>query len=84
MKKQSVKYAIIANEVIFGTLNQLVEHLYNTKEEAQAKIDDFAKNYMVALRQIRPTKKYTLNKEKNIIYEDGNTAVYFDILTYLV
>lgn len=86
------KYAIIINEVKFGTVSQFSNKLFDTEKAAQSEIDNLIKEYVNALQKLRPQDKYKYEKIKRVlfetefyhneIFENGKLAFYIDILPF--
>lgn len=86
------KYGIIVNELKFGTINQPTQKLFNREEQAQEQVEQFAKDYITAMKNIYTQNKYIYEKKQNTlkntiyynnkIFENGKLAFYFDILPF--
>ena len=86
------KYGIIVNELKFGTIDQPTNKLFDTEEQAQTQVEQFAKDYITALTKLCPQKHYNYEKKRNMlvntiyynneIFENGKLAFYFDILPF--
>lgn len=86
------KYAIIINELKFGTINQPTNKLFDSEEQAQDKVEQFAKDYITAMKKICPQNQYNYEKTQrtffktnyynNKIFENGKLAFYLDILPF--
>ena len=87
-----IKFAIIINELKFGTINQPTNKLFDSEEQAQEQVEQFAKDYITALTKLCPQKHYNYEKKRNMlvntiyydneIFENGKLAFYFDILPF--
>nr|DAT76252.1 MAG TPA: hypothetical protein [Caudoviricetes sp.] len=87
-----IKYAIIINELKFGTINQPTNKLFNSEEQAQEQVEQFAKDYITAMKKLCPQNQYDYAKKLNMlvntiyydneIFENGKVAFYFDILPF--
>lgn len=90
--KTVTKYAIIINELKFGTINQPTNKLFDTEEQAQDKVEQFAQDYITAMKKLCPQNQYNYEKTQrtffktnyynNKIFENGKLAFYFDILPF--
>lgn len=86
------KYGIIVNELKFGTINQPTNKLFDTEEQAQNEVEQFAKNYVTAIKELHPQNQYNYEKTQrtffkisyydNKIFENGKLTFYFDILPF--
>lgn len=86
------KYAIIINELKFGTINQPTKKLFDSEKQAQKEVEQFARDYITALTNIYTQNKYNYEKKQktlcnkfyynNEIFENGKLAFYFDILPF--
>lgn len=86
------KYGIVVNELKFGTINQPTNKLFDSEEQAQEQVEQFAKDYITAMKNIYTQNKYTNEKKQNTlkstiyydneIFENGKLAFYFDILPF--
>lgn len=92
--KTITKYGIIVNELKFGTINQPTQKLFDSEEQAQKEVEQFAKDYITVMKNIYTQNKYTYEKKQNTlkstiyydneIFENGKLAFYFDILPFEV
>lgn len=86
------KYGIIVNELKFGTINQPTKKLFNSEEQAQLEVEQFAKDYITAMKKLCPQNQYNYKKKQHIlediiyydneIFENGKLAFYLDILSF--
>lgn len=87
-----IKYAVIINELKFGTINQPTQKLFNNEEQAQEQVEQFAKDYITAMKKLCPQNRYNYEKKQrtlgntiyydNEIFENGKLAFYLDILPF--
>lgn len=87
-----MKYAIIINELKFGTITQPNKKLYDTEEDAQKDVEQFANDYIMAIQKFYPDKKYNYQKKScrisgitfyhNEILENGELAFDINILSF--
>lgn len=86
------KYGIIVNELKFGTIDQPTKKLFNSEEQAQLEVEQFAKDHITAMKKLCPQNQYNYKKKQHIlediiyydnkIFENGKLAFYLDILSF--